>query len=135
MLSAAVSAGGPVYPGAHGAWHEARRLQEAQQRGTESLPQPARQRGRGQGAAAGGQQCITSAKRGRHPRSDPTPPIRTHGLIHTFYHTDTLSPQAHIRLKCHEEVLVSTAQKWALLPQQPFSLFKTGYCEDSLKTL
>ena len=116
MLSAAVPAGGPVYPGAHGARHEARRLQEAQQRGAESLPQPAGQRGGGQGASAGGQQRITSAKGGQTPSLQPNKPPRTLGLIHTFDHTDTLSPQAHIRLDCQEEVCVSTAQKWALLP-------------------
>lgn len=131
MLSAAVSAGGPVYPGAHRARHEARCLQEAQQRGTEPLPQPSRQRGRGQGAAARGQQRIASAEGGRHPRSDPTTPPHTWTDTHSFSHMDTVSPQAHIRLKCHEEVFVSTAQKSALLPSQPFSFFKAGYCEDS----
>lgn len=64
VLGAAVSAGGSVYPGAHGARHEARRLQEAQQRGTESLAQPTGQRGRGEGATPGGQQRITPANRG-----------------------------------------------------------------------
>lgn len=43
MLSAAVSSGGPVYPRAHGAWHEAWCIQEAQQRSTESLSQPSGQ--------------------------------------------------------------------------------------------
>lgn len=88
MLSAAVSAGGPVYPGAHRAWHEAWRIQEAQQRSTESLSQPPGQRGWGQGAAAGGQQCITSAKGGRHPRSTPEP-------LHTWTDTHIL-PHGHI---------------------------------------
>lgn len=102
MLSAAVSAGGPVYPGAHGARHEAWRLQEAQQRGTESLPQPPRQRGRGQGAAAGGQQRITLAKGGRHPRSNqipPTPPYTwtdTHILPHGRHAVTSGTHQAHV---------------------------------------
>lgn len=75
MLGVAVSAGGSVYPGAHGARHEARRLQEAQQRGTESLAQPTGQWGRGEGAAPGGQQRITSANGGQTPLLRPDTPL------------------------------------------------------------
>lgn len=134
MLGAAVPAGGPVHPGAHGARHEARRLQEAQQRGTESLPQPAGQRGRGQGAAAGGQQRITTAKGGRQKRSDPTPPAHTDRQIHTFFWT-----HSHLR-----HTSDSSAMKRGLCPQHksghsflssPFFILKAGYCEDSLRTL
>lgn len=88
MLSAAVSAGGAVHPGAHGSRYEARLLQEAQQRGTESLPQPARQRGRGQGAAAGGQQRITSAQGGADSLAPPQ------NALHTWTDTHNLS-QGH----------------------------------------
>lgn len=98
MLSAALSAGGPVHPRAHGARHEARRLQKAQQRGTKSLPQPTRQRGRGQRAAAGGQQCITSAKGGADSLAPPPPKVPAHiGQIHTFLPREH-TPEAHIRL-------------------------------------
>lgn len=87
VLGVAVSAGGSVYPGAHGARHEARRLQEAQQRGTESLAQPTGQRGRGEGAAPGGQQRITSANGGQTPllRPDTPPPSCTYGQMHASW--------------------------------------------------
>lgn len=114
MLSAAVSAGGAVHPGAHGSRYEAWLLQEAQQRGTESLPQPARQRGRGQGAAAGGQQRITSAQGGQTPSLHLKMPC-THGQIHIIYHKDT---HTHLRHTSHSSaakrclsVLLSTAHK------------------------
>lgn len=46
------------------------------------------------------------------------------------------TPQAHIRLECHVRgVCVSTAQKWALLPQQPFSVLNQGIVKTLLKTL
>lgn len=108
MLSAAVSAGGAVHPGAHGSRYEAWLLQEAQQRGTESLPQPARQRGRGQGAAAGGQQRITSAQGGQTPLLHLKMPC-THGQIHIIYHKDTHTPQAHVTLECRKEMFVCFA--------------------------
>lgn len=87
VLGVVVSAGGSVYPGAHGARHEARRLQEAQQRGTESLAQPTGQRGRGEGAAPGRQQRIASANGGQTPllRLDTPPPPCTYGQMHASW--------------------------------------------------
>lgn len=93
MLSAAVSAGRPVYPRAHGARHEAWSLQEAQQRGTESLPQPPGQRGRGQGAPAGGQQRITSAKGGGADGLTPPQNPCTWTETHIF----TTRTRSHLR--------------------------------------
>ena len=90
MLSSAVSAGRPVYPRAHGTRSETRRLQEAQQRCPEPLPQPPGQRGRGQGAPAGGQQRITSAKEGPTPSLHPRNPC-TNEQTHTF------PPHGHAR--------------------------------------
>lgn len=53
---------------------------------------------------------------------NPTPPC-THGQMHAFNHMGTFWPQAHVRLQCSEQVFVSTAQKWALLAQQPVFFF------------
>lgn len=109
MLSAAVSAGGTVHPGAHGSRYEAWLLQEAQQRGTESLPQPARQRGRGQGAAAGGQQRITSAQGGADSLAPPQNALHTWTDTHNLSQGHTHTPQAHVTLECRKEMFVCFA--------------------------
>lgn len=134
LLGAAVSPGGPVYPRAHGARHEARCLQEAQQRSTESLSQPPGQRGWGQGAAAGGQRCITSAKGGQTSSLYPWTPAHmdreTHFTTWTRSHLGQTSDLTAMKrclclCLCVHSTKVSSRSSAALL-------FEAACCEDSL---